>query len=190
MKKITKLLFLLMFIAFSTSKMHSQVSLGGQVSYLNVLGDVKTSNIGIGIKGEYAKSEKMAFTGGVSYFLPSELENKDKVSYLNLFLEAKYYVVGDYEADFGLYPIIGAGIIVGNIEASEDAVGYEVEEDSTSGITINLGIGAEKNIGFGYVFLDAKGLIPAKTYNSREESEVTFPFSFSVNAGLRIPLDL
>ncbi len=193
MKKFTKLAVLLLFIAFSTSKAHSQISIGAQTSYLSFAGDDKISNFGLGIKGEYSYTEKAIITGGFNYFFPSTTTDNDKVSVMQLFFEGKYYFVGDNEDTFGVYGILGAGILFAKVkydDTTEEDYYYSGDnsEEVLSNFTINGGIGAEKEFNFGYIFLDLKANIPANEVNDQQVS-IELPFSFSVSTGIRIPLN-
>jgi hypothetical protein len=70
-----------------------------------------------------------------------------------------------------------------------DANLYNVYKSSSETVmqwTINFGIGAEKNLDFGYIFGDFMLNLPANNVNGIDVA-IDIPTSISLNVGVRIP---
>lgn len=213
--KSIKQIITIVFLSLLSSQAYSQISVGGQASYLNLFGDIGLKNFGFGIKGEYAIKDKIVISGGVNYYLASkyseitfanaidgqtspsqiEVDVEQKVSFIQLYFGGKRYFVGDYEADFGLYGLAEAGYLVVPITTSlgnfDNTLYSTFEEDGAkqtlTNFTLNFGFGLEKNLEFGYLFADLKLNLPANQVNGQTVA-IEIPTSASINVGVRIPL--
>jgi len=212
-----KQISIILLVLLLSSEAYSQISIGGQVSYLNLLGGSSLKNFGIGLKGDYAINDKTLVTGGASYFLgstystttygnayssttvPSRITlNVDyKVSFIQLFIGGKRYFVGDCEDDFGFYGLGELGLVLAPISTTisdydsdlYDAGVTEGSSETLLNFTIGFGLGIEKEFGFGYVFADLKLNLPANKVNE-STVEIQIPAFMTINAGVRIPFDL
>lgn len=209
-----KLIATALFITILSSQAYSQLSLGGQVSYLNLFGGTGLKSFGVGVKGDYAIDDKTVLSGGLNFYLPSTLtegayanafsnqtspsqiviDTENKISFIHLYFGGKRYFVGDYEDDFGFYGLAEIGILLAptttTLEEFDESKYYSTVEEgreTLSNFTINFGAGVEKEIDFGYIFLDLKLNLPANQANGQAVA-VEIPFSASINAGVRIPL--
>lgn len=138
---------------------------------------------------------------------------QNKISYSHLNFGVKRYIVGDFEADAGFYGTLGLGLMVAQSNLVINKVGnesyieskydldYDVSKAKNSYMTVPLeiGIGGEVNLGFGYLFFDGKYNLPlSKSHEAVavkdlepgevQEIGITIPMSYSLNFGIRIPL--
>jgi len=196
---------------FVANSADAQISLGGNLSYLKFLGsEMKSSHPGIGIRGWYTQSDRFVLSFSANYFLastekfpgqyldgtgnPVDYEMESKTSVLQFDLRGNFYLVGDAEDDFNFYATAGVGVVLVNssldIPSEVPDMGAS-EPESPSGFMMDLGIGAEKNLDFGYLFLETGITFPPFTASSREGATVGTDIAsfFQVNAGIRIPLD-
>ena len=193
---------------------YGQISVGGNISYLNVFGGTGLKNIGVGFKGDYAMDERTVFSGGLNYFLPSKYSSSNygtsyssqtspnqidinvdyKISFIQLYIGGRRYFAGDYEDDFGFYGLAELGLLMSpvtaQVEKFDNTLYYtnvkDGDKETLSNFTVNFGIGIEKNMDFGYLFGDMKFIIPANQVNGQTVS-IQIPASLSLNAGVRIP---
>jgi hypothetical protein len=214
MKSIKQIIAIL-FISFISSQAYSQFSLGGQVSFLNLFGGTGLKNFGLGVKGEYAQSEKTILYGGINYFLASkysdmtyanalssltspsqiEVDVEYKVSFFHIYVGAKRYFIGDYEEDFCFYGFAEAGLLMAPVlttlsgydKSLYSATAVDGSKETLTNFTLGFGPGIEKKFDFGYIFSDIKLTLPANQANG-ETVEVQIPASFGINVGVRIPL--
>lgn len=207
MKKIILALVMVLSMGFS----YSQISMGGQFSYLKAFGF--GSAPGFGVKFDYANSDKLVFTGGINYYLPITLEesvyvnafssatspgslsitSEEKATFIEFKAGVRYYFSGDYESSFGFYGHAGAGIWVipwtSTVTEEYDHLLYYGPEDQAetlSGLTINFGLGIEKEFDFGYIFAEAGLNLKAKSVNGNTIDQ-PIPNFAAFNIGLRYP---
>ncbi|MGB0176330.1 MAG: hypothetical protein ACPF9D_04135 [Owenweeksia sp.] len=213
MKSIKRIAAIL-FISLLSSQAYSQISIGGQVSYLNLFGGSGLKNFGLGVKGDYALNDETVLSGGVNYYLPStysdftygtanssqtsptqiEIDVEYKVSFIHLYFGGRRYFVGDYEDDFGFYGLAEVGLLMAPVtttlgEYDESRYNTSIEDgakETLINFTLNLGVGVEKELDFGYIFGDLKLNLPANQANG-QYVPVEIPTSLSVNAGVRVP---
>lgn len=213
--KTIKILIVIIITGFITQNSYSQLSIGGQLSYLKLFGGTGLNGKGIGLKGDFAMNEKTIITGGFNYYkgntysgdvygnaLSSDISPNQilipveyKLSFMHIYGGVKRYFAGDCEEDFGFYGIVEAGLLMAPMVTkvgSYDSKNYytsvtDGEKETFSNLTINPGIGIEQNVGFGYLYADLKLNLPANNANG-VEVEIQIPTSVSVNLGVRIPL--
>ena len=197
---------------FFYSNTNAQISGGAQLSYLKLFGGTGISSLGLGLKGEYAASEKVAYLGGFNYYFPEnekyttianasssdldpnhvDVDYEQKFNFIHIYVGAKYYFAGETAGSFGVYGLGEAGYLFAPFTTTVGDVpsGYHTSlEDGTENVgnlTINFGIGGEGNIGFGYLFGDVKLNLPANQANGVEVA-INIPASASFNAGVRVP---
>lgn len=212
--KMLKQLTLLFFFSFLTNSVKAQISIGGHYSYLHFFGDTGLKHSGFGIRVDYPINEKMIFTGGINYYLTSkftdfiyvtatssqtspsqlEIDAEYTLNPIHFFIGGKRYLVGNYEGSFGLYILGEAGYMMAPTSvdlADYDSSNYHTfiedgSEETLSNITINFGLGLEQKLPFGYIFADAKAIIPATEANGIKLT-YDFPAAYNINAGVRIP---
>lgn len=210
----TLIFFSLSLLSYQT---YAQVSLGANASYLHVLGGSGLSAMGLGIKGDFPLNDKTVITGNVNYHFASSVDNfvygnassnqvspnqimidaEETYTFIHANIGAKFYFAGDYENEFGIYAFAEGGLLVVPFKyvlADYDSDNYNVlgnpeETEYLGNFTINGGLGFEKKLSFGYIFLEAKANLPAETYNSRVGyySEV-IPAALNGLVGVRIRL--
>jgi len=213
MKKLYSTLILIILIG-TTLQVNAQISAGGQLSYMQLLGGTGISSIGFGLSGGYAYSDDIYAYGGFNYYLgksydytaygyamssttePDQISiaSSYKLSMIHIYGGARKYFVGDTEGDFGVYGLVEAGYLMVPIKSEvgtyNSSLYYTTEEDVSSEIlgnfTIDLGIGAEKDLGFGYLYGDLKLNLPANKANGQYVA-IEVPASVSINAGVRVP---
>ena len=166
------------------SQSFAQLSVGGQTSFISLLGTPKVSSPGFGIRADYAQNEKFVYSLGFSHYLSQDLSDPEgTISSFNcLYLNGRTYFVGDYEDTFNVYVLGEIGSIGLTFEDKNSSIGH-------SNLTVGLGLGGEKDLNFGYVYSEIKISISANGFNSREES-YDVPTSLIFNVGVRIPFDL
>jgi len=206
-----KRIVLVMVIALSTGFSYSQMSIGGQVTYLKAFGF--GSAPGVGAKFDFAQTDRMVFTGGINYYLPITLEestyvhasssltspsslriaSEERASFIQFQVGVRYYFTGDYESSFGFYGLAGASVLVipwsSTITGEYDKLLYSGPADQSelmTGLTVNLGLGIEKEFDFGYIFAEAALNLKATSANG-QAIEQPIPNSGALNLGLRYP---
>lgn len=212
--KTIKHIFSFLVIMLVASKGYTQISGGAQLGYLGLLGDYGSySSAGLGIKGEFARDEKTVITGEFNYFFGSSdkfeatanalssstspssitVSQENKISFMHFCVGGKRYFAGDYEDDFGIYGILQVGLMfvpVSTTVADYDRNSYagpESQSETLTNFTIGGGVGAEKKLSFGYIFADFKLNVPANNVNGQQVS-ISIPLSYTLNAGVRIPI--
>ena len=214
MKKVLNASALLLAVLFSASA-QSQFSIGGQASFQKLFGGTGLNNFGLGIKGEYAFGDKTTMFGGFNYYFASkydesryayaysslttpqqiEFATEVKINFMHIGIGAKRYFVGDYEDSFGFYGLLEAGYLIApvkeNFVETFDQTEYyttieDGEKEMLSNFTIGGGIGAEFDLDFGYLFIDAMLRLPANQVNGSFVS-IQIPAGAVFNAGVRVP---
>ncbi|MFZ6051303.1 outer membrane beta-barrel protein [Halocola ammonii] len=213
--KYIKLLSLVALLSLLSGNAYSQISAGGQLSFLKFMKGSDVKHLGLGLKGEYAVDDEKVVVVGFDYYLPYtpvyefnahalssettpsniDVEVEGKITWFHVHAGMKYYFTGDYEDDFNLYGFAGIGFISGTVksevltEYDEDAYELRLEdEEKVSSLTLNLGIGAEFDINFGYLFADFKFMLPPNNVNGQVVA-VNIDPGLQLNAGIRIPFD-
>ncbi len=216
--RVVKLFLAAALLLSVSQKASAQIRLGGYAGFLHLFGGTGINTMGLGITGEYGSSDRVSYHGGIGYYFPAtitdytygyamsnqtspsqiEIPIEQKISFINAFVGAKYYLVGEFEDDFGLYGLGEAGLIVAPAKTTvgtyDESLYYTTtdnnESTTLSNFTVNIGLGTEFNIGVGFLFADLKFNIPAVQYNSRTgASGLEIPGSLGMNAGFKIPLD-
>jgi len=192
----------------------SQFSMGLTGSFVKFFGDFsEIKSPGFGLRGEYATSDKLAVYANFGYFTGSSfyhsvyanafssttnpgqktVDATSSVSIIALAVGAKYYFVGDFEDDFGLYGIFEAGLMalpykteVGDFDRTQYYSYDDGYKETITGFTLGFGVGAEYNIEPVYVFAESKLMLPANNVNG-EEVEVNISPSAIFNIGVRYP---
>lgn len=215
MKKI-KLFTLSLLLVCLSGLAYSQISVAPQASFVNFFGGTEIRSFGLGIKGEYATSDRFVPYGGVNFYFPNKSEGyatavandfnttpsyidvatSEKLSFIHLMFGAKFYFVGDYEDDFNFYGFGEAGYLLARyteeLTGNYDRQKYTLEEssygetESFGNFTIAFGLGIEKDLDFGYLFFDTKLILPANNVNG-QVVDISIPASIGLNAGLRFP---
>ncbi len=205
---------LISILALATNAATAQLSVGASFSYLNFLGDYsELSTPGLSLRGDYAQDDRLVFTGGFGYYFgntdeteytlsplsstnnPITVEGENSYSFINVYVGAKRYFVGDYEGDFNIYGELDLGLLLSpyksEITESYNESNYqtpELTDETFSNFIIGAGVGMEANLGFGYGFAEAKLNIPANQENG-ETVEVEIPGQIALNLGVRIPFE-
>lgn len=221
MKKLKKIAVIVVLSLFA-SQSYAQMSFGGSVGYFKMFGDYsEISNLAVNLQGHYAVSDKILVTLSAGYCLPKSfpaydedlivtatglpdgttVEMTEKVSFIPISVEGKYFFVGEVEGDFNMYGLVGAGYLLGIDKISAGDYNKNIYDEpftegaSLGNFTLNAGLGAEFNLGFGYLFVDGKILLPANlttgsnsTVDTSTDVTPKLPASIMVNAGVRIPL--
>lgn len=194
-----------------------QLSLGGHTSFLKVFGGSTLKHFGLGINADFApSSDKLVFTGDLNYYLPNsftdytyaysfeqeglggpvetiEIDYIEKVSFFNLNAGVKYYLIGDWEDNFGLYGLGQLGLFmapykteIGEFDETTYYTNTSESREILSSLTINVGIGFDVDLDFGYLFANTKLNLPANTVNGNAV-EFAIPATFAAHLGMRFP---
>jgi hypothetical protein len=116
-----------------------------------------------------------------------------KFSYIHFFIGGRYYLSGDYESNFGFYGLAEVGLIMvlttktigaydQRLYSSRDKAGKE----GAAALSLGLGAGVEKKLGFGYLFSALKFNLPGNRANEAV-LEIEVPISMGIDLGVRIP---
>lgn len=193
----------------------SQFSIGGDIGYLRTLRQVNLNNMGLGVNWQLSYHDRLAFSIRANYYAGSKyryyttaeanssfttpqeiiVEVENTLSYLHVYLGGRFYYLGGYETDFGAYVLGNLGLLRAPITArliDFDDVHYSslIEDGARTRLhnfTFSPGLGLEKKINIGYLYLDAKVNMVKKKY-SGEYVNYDIPTTIGVNFGLRCPL--
>lgn len=184
-------------------------------SYIMVGGGTEINNMGGGVKLSYALEENMVAYLGYNHYLPSNhdtyvygyptnqeisqreirIDAVEQIALQQFVIGAKYYLLGDYEAIGGLYGLAEMGYLRAPTRthfSPYDQENYKPRQKdgfsaSYTSYNINIGLGGEVDLIFGYLFGEAKLNLPAnRAGNQNVVSEI--PASVSFNGGIRFPL--
>jgi hypothetical protein len=146
--------------------------------------------IGMGANAWLNLSQSNALSGGIYYFLPVSqdfLDAKNTNSYFIININFQQFIVGDNKEDFGFYAIGGLGYII-NFNNTETPT-MDINARYTN-ININLGVGAQFNLNFGYLFTELQGSLGLMKFEIPADPAdgVNVPSYFNFRAGIKIPL--
>jgi len=103
----------------------------------------------------------------------------------------RYYFTGDYESSFGFYGLGGTSVLIhswsSTVTEEYDKLLYNGPADQSEliiGLTINLGLGIEKEFDFGYVFVEVALNLKANRVNGQVIEQAILN-SGAINLGLR-----
>lgn len=216
--KAIKILMLLFVFTCLYRTGTSQISIAPQISSMLFFDEFQELNFGLGFKGDYRQSSKVVYYGSVNAYLPQKhrgetyasangymttpqkiyLETSEKSNLVHAYLGGKYHFIGDHEDNFNVYVFGEFGLMLFK-ESQEIITDYDEQnylvygvydgESKFSGIiNIGGGLGLEKKLNFGFLFLDTKLIVPVKNiYGFDDISERAL--STSVNVGVRFSLD-
>lgn len=154
-----------------------------------------------GFKDVYVNTQAVAKDPATQ---PAELPFKlrSSIRLRNISLGWNHYfikTIRDEDPDFGLYGLAGFGLTLGKVRnhfsENIDTAAYQVPVKSGSSgfkrLTVDLGLGAEKNIGSEiFVFMEARCYIPASSYeNPYLFVNKNAPLTGSAHIGLRVLFD-
>lgn len=208
--KIIKVLVLL----FITAQLNSQFTIESQA---NIAYPVLTNvSAGYGFGASYSADGRIYyslsfnsygtsnttvneyFTSGSSSVNPSQLELDVDYSFkgYDVSFAVKGYLYGDIQDDFGLYGFAGGGIYYAPVTAKVPAYNEEDYFGTRNGKVGNLfaftghaGIGAEKNIGFGSIFAEVKGVMPFPDGDASTDAlPISAPLTLNLGIGIRVLL--
>jgi len=211
--KLVKRIFLSVLFILNVVYGYSQYSLLPEV---NVLKTDYGANVGLGGKFETILYDRFSAGFGGNYYFPitfyreTEVIAKDpnttpnkltlnverEMSLSNIYLQFRTYFVGDSKDEYGIYGILEGGALYVELRDKIDNYDsdlYELEYDN-GGIeklwfsSIVLGLGVEKDLGFGYIYGAAKVHI-LTDINDVDSMFFDESLPFSVNAGIRFPID-
>lgn len=212
MKKV--IILLVVCLGFSTiNETKAQISIDGQVNFqrMSIIGGMT----GIGLRGEYAQTEKIGFRVGFDYFFGNSTDYEtsassfssqttpdridvnytESISMINITAGGKYYFVGDYEEDFGVYGLLDVGLMLAPVKyeyGSYDESLYDVYEGENTmlfNFSIGGGVGAEYKVGPGSVFSNLYLSLPANNVGDMIV-EVSIPPAVGLSLGYRYMFDI
>ena len=209
MKK-TYLCVLVIVIASTTQAQFDASNLSASLSgnYTMYKGYFQQKTPGVKIDLGYSINEKLRVSLGYTYHAPLKeasiiattngTDSKDEVSeikytFSTISLACNYTFIGTEEDVFSIYAPVGVSYV--SVKYSEKMKGAatsgytaldQLEPGKESGFTINLGLGAQYNIGKLRLFGDAGIALPANQQNG-QYVENNIPSHFVFNAGVRIP---
>lgn len=191
-------------------------SMGAQLNYNMYFGGTGMKIFGLGIFGDYGKTEDVGIRGALNYYLPYvksggtwladaladstkpgaiEVGLKYKYNFYNVSLDGKkYFGDGSYE-DGGLYGFLGLGLTIAQFRYEIDAYDktkYEAtpfDENSKESFIqyiIRGGLGYERSLDFASIFAEGVLNIPANNVNG-QYVEIQIPLSAGLHAGIRFP---
>jgi hypothetical protein len=138
------------------------------------------------------------FTSGNSSVDPSQIKLDVDYSFkgYDVSFGLKTYFYGDFQDDFGLYGFVGGGIYYAPVTAKVPSYNEEDYFGTRNGKVGNLfaftghaGIGAEKNIGFGSIFAEVKGVMPLTDGDASTDAlPISSPLTLNLGIGIRVLL--
>lgn len=189
----------------------SDFTVGVAGNYTMYKGDFQRSTPGVKVELGYGLLKKVGFSlsytkgfpiktasqlvvsnsTGNSQTIPAEV----RTNFSTIALAAQYRLVGSEESAFGLYLPFGAAYVAATSKQKTTQsvpAGYTTSEgnfesDKESGLTLNLGLGAQYSIGMPTIFAEGALALPA---NKAGDTYITnyIPGHFILNAGVRITL--
>lgn len=209
MKKV----FILLAVCLGVSTINEtkgQISIDGQVNFQR-MSDIGGMT-GFGLRGEYAQSEKIGIRVGFDYLFGNSTDYEasaysngsgpsigvkytESYSIINITAGGKYYFVGDYEEDFGIYGLLDVGLMLAPVKYEYDSYDqtmyslYENENTMLFNFSIGGGIGAEYKVGPGSVFSNLYLSLPANNVNG-VVVEVSIPPAIGLSLGYRYMFDI
>jgi hypothetical protein len=209
MKTIASLVMGILFACSASAQFdvsNFSASLSG--NYTMYKKDFKESTPGIKLDLGYSIDEKTRIMLGYTYQMPikvasvitstdgiesTETPSEVKFDFTTISLAGNYSFINSEEEKFNLYGILGASLVMvkykeepksplpaGTIDSDQAEPGKE------NGFVINLGLGAQYNLGTIRLFADGGIGIPAnQTGNTYTYNPI--PFHILFNAGVRIP---
>lgn len=147
-------------------------------------------HIGLGANAWINLSQSNAINANLIYFLPASQEAaeiKNTSSYLMINLHFQQFIVGNNSEDFGLFATGGFGYII-NFNKTETPT-YDIDARYTN-INLDLGIGAQFNLNFAYLFAEVQGSLGLLKYDVQlnPADGINVPSYFTFRSGLKIPL--
>ncbi len=135
--------------------------IGGMVAY-----GTEIENVGIGVNAEFPVMENLTISPGFIYFLPKD-ESGINVNWWELNGNANYYFMNS--ESLGFYGIAGLNYTNVSVDFDETPFGGSSMEASDGRFGLNLGAGANFNIGSSitpfaeakYVIIDGSQLVLA-----------------------------
>ena len=117
-----------------------------------------------------------------------------KLSFTHITIGSEIYLLGSYTDDFGLFLIGDGGLLIASVTRTVENYDHSLytttipdySKGTLMNATISLGLGVEKKIGIGYLFLSSKWNLTIKTHTDKYQD---LPASLVVNAGIRFPLN-
>ncbi|MFT6503680.1 MAG: hypothetical protein ACJASQ_003818 [Crocinitomicaceae bacterium] len=216
MKQIKLFSITLLFIASSYSSF-SQISLGGQLSYsryagyglgslaIGVQGDltkdrfVYRASLNFGLPSKYDRTFDLYYNDGSAWTsnenYAKSIVGQEKYTATSIWFDVNYFFTGDGE-DGGFFGLAGLGLsmvtIAYDFEAFNEDTYYThfdyTSKDRLFQPIIRLGLGYDFSLGFGNLFLEAYGNLPANSV-SGASIDINLPFSYGGAAGVRIPIN-
>jgi len=203
-------MFALMLTSLVASAQFDVANFSASVSgnYTMYKKDFKESTPGVKLDLGYSINEKTRVGLGYTYHMaikqPSVITSTDgietsetpsdfKFNFMTISLAGNYTFVNTEEDPFSLYGMVGGSfVMVKYKEEPRSALpngtidSDQMEPGKENGLMINLGLGAQYNLGTIRAFADAGVAIPANQANDQYISN-PIPFHIIFNAGIRIP---
>jgi hypothetical protein len=210
MKKV----FLTSVLLMTFGSTFSQIGVGAQLNYMRYGGGTDLGFIGLGVNGTYVVNESIPVRLSINFGLPQTTEYtesasalssttvpqnvtytySEKVSLLNVWIDAqKYFGNGDHE-DGGVYGLLGIGYTsagssfeVGSVDRTRYQV-FEFEDSRVGQLGLRGAIGYDVGLDFGNIFAEAGINISANQQNDQIVA-VNLPSFLFGNVGVRFWLD-
>jgi outer membrane protein X len=153
MKKINLIVtFTVVYIAFSfTAMAQTETRIGGLLAY-----GTEIESIGIGANAEFPIIEKLTISPSFIYYLPKD-EDGGKINWFEVNANANYYLLD--QENVGVYGLAGLNYSSIKVKIDGDAVFGEDFSVSDGRLGLNLGGGANFNLGKLTPFTEIKYVI-------------------------------
>ncbi len=170
----------------------SMLAVGGSMATMKIFESSFDDKfrIGLGANAWLNLSTSNAINANLSYFFPTSQEVgdiKNTSSYFLINVHFQQFIVGDNSEDFGLYGLGGIGYIV-NFNKTETPA-YDISARYTN-INLDLGVGAQFNLNFGFLFAELQGSLGLMKYEIplNPADGVKVPSYINFRTGIKIPL--
>lgn len=167
-------------------------AVGGSVAAMKIFESAFDDKFHIGLAANawINLSQSNAINANLIYFLPASQETAGIIntsSYFLINLHFQQFIVGNYSEDFGLFASGGFGYII-NFNKTETPT-YDIDARYTN-INLDLGVGAQFNLNFAYLFAEIQGSLGLLKYEMplNPADVIHVPSFITFRSGLKIPL--
>lgn len=129
------------------------------------------------------------------------IDDETKASFIHLAVGYRRYFAGGFDEDFNFYGGLGVGLMFAPVVYTHSTdydqtkyhppslVNYDESipgtKETLANFTIELNLGIEKDLSFGYIFLESRLVFPAGTGDETDISTFDIPTGIQLSGGLK-----
>ena len=142
MKKFFMIILFASQVIFGSEESNAQTTLGGGLAY-----GTEIESIGIHATGQYFINDNLAITPSILYYFPRELVEGFNYKWFEINANGSYYFITD--ESMNVYALAGLNIAIISFPFLDfsSVFGGEANNSSTTKVGLNIGIGADFDIG-------------------------------------------